>query len=290
MIDIERCVVCDGKIRHRRRALVAPFLSERISQREPFCVDLVECVECGFIFYTPRLDDSDLQLLYRDYRSPEYCRMRQSTEPWYTPKFNERLASASSYERRRAALREILLVQLRGHRIKRVLDYGGDRGDLVAGLLDGAHAFVYDISGIAAADGVTAVSDPRASGADLIINSNVLEHIGFPKAMVQQMLEILPADGLLFLEVPSERPFGANRLARRVAQAAWMVAAKPRLAGWVLRPEVLYMMHEHINYYTEATLRTLMTASGGDVVASGQSSSAGPRGRLDMVWCLGKRT
>jgi hypothetical protein len=33
------------------------------------------------------------------------------------------------------------------------------RGDLVRGLLDGAAAFVYDLSGISAVDGVTAVTD-----------------------------------------------------------------------------------------------------------------------------------
>ena len=38
-----------------------------------------------------------------------------------------------------------------GRAIRRILDHGGDRGDLVSGLIAGADAFVYDISGINAA-------------------------------------------------------------------------------------------------------------------------------------------
>ena len=289
MIETKSCVVCDGVIRRRKRALVAPFLAERIWQREPFCVELMECTGCGFVFYNPRLDDGDLQALYRDYRLDEYLRMRQSTEPWYTAKFNEELGSEATYGRRRVALRALLQEQLGERRIARVLDYGGDRGDLVAGLLEGAQAFVYDISGIAAVDGVTAAADPRACEAELILNSNVLEHVGFPRVMVEEMLAALPAEGVLFLEVPVERAFGVERAARRVAQAAWMTAAKPRLAGQILRPEVLWMMHEHINYFTEKTLNRLVEAAGGVVLRSGLNMVPGLYGRTDMAWCLARR-
>jgi hypothetical protein len=183
----------------------------------------------------------------------------------------------------------ILRKHLGGRRVQRILDYGGDRGDLVAGLLEGAEAFVYDISGIAAAAGVTAVDDPAACRADLMVNSNVLEHVGFPRALVEAMLRACPAEGLLFLEVPCESPYGAVRLLRRVAQVGWMAAAHPGLARYVARRAGLYMMHEHINYFTERSLRGLMGAAGGAVMASGVSSSSGGIGWADLGWCLGSR-
>src|SRR5271166_2967178 len=104
MIEVVDCVICGGNIHRLKRALVAPFVAERTWKRMPFCVDLVKCNTCGFIFYNPRLEDSDLRNLYRNYRSEEYQQMRCSSEPWYTPKFNKDLASAASYKTRRAKL------------------------------------------------------------------------------------------------------------------------------------------------------------------------------------------
>lgn len=286
VIEAQKCVVCEGAIRKLRRALVAPFLAQRIWNRGPFCVDLVECGNCAFAFYNPRLEDAELQRLYAGYRLGEYQRMRQASEPWYTRQFNFDLASPASYEKRRAALAPLLREHLQGRIIRRVLDHGGDRGDLVAGLIEGAEAFVYEISGIPAAPGVMSVTDPGSCQPDLIINSNVLEHVGFPRALVTSILAAA-GDGLVFLEVPLEQPTGASRVARRLAQIGLMTVLHPRLARWMLRPASLYMMHEHINYYTEHSLMTLFRASGGTVIASGSYASDGRAGKADIGWCLG---
>ena len=71
----------------------------------------------------------------------------------------------------------------------------------MAGLIDGAEPFIYDISGVAAAEGVTATSDPAGCKADLIINSNVLEHVGFPRILIGEILNAAPKDGLVYIEV-----------------------------------------------------------------------------------------
>ena len=286
MIEVSKCVVCEGAIRPRKRALVAPFLARRIWNRAPFCVDLVECRACGFLFYNPRLEDDDLGRLYKEYRLREYQEMRHASEAWYTPKFNFDLASPESYEKRRAVLKPILHQHLNGHKIARILDYGGDRGDLVAGLLEGTEAFVYDISGIAAAEGVTSIKHPVACHADLIINSNVLEHVGFPRKVVADTLAAAPESGLVFFEVPCESPFGLYRIVRRVAQVGVMTVTRPGVGLRVARPASLYMMHEHINYFTERTLIRLVRSGGGTVLASGIYPSSCRSGRADVGWCL----
>jgi SAM-dependent methyltransferase len=287
MIEVSKCVICDGKIRQLKRALVAPFLAKRIWNRTPFCVDLMQCEACGFMFYNPRLDDADLQRLYGNYRSEEYQKMRYASEPWYTSKFNTDLASPGSYEFRRAKLAPILGQHVGQRKISRVLDYGGDRGDLVAGLFDDAETFVYDISGVAAATGVTATLDPAGCTADLIINSNVLEHVGFPRLLVGEILRAAPEGGLVFLEVPCEFPFGLARIARRIAQIGVMALTRPALARFVIRPASLYLMHEHINYFTEQSLSTLMRSCGGTVIAAGSYPVSGRAGKADIAWCLG---
>jgi len=213
--------------------------------------------------------------------------MRQASEPWYTPRFNADLASASSYETRRAKLAPILRRHAGQRKISRILDYGGDRGDLVVGLFDGTKVFVYDNSGISAAAGVTATADPAGCKADLIINSNVLEHVGFPRRFLDEILKATPARGMVFLEVPCESPFRLDRIVRRVAQIGIMALTHPALVGSILRPASLFMMHEHINYFTEQSLVSLMRSCGLGETVSGSYSSDGRGGKADMVWCLG---
>jgi hypothetical protein len=239
------------------------------------------------MFYNPRLDDTDLRRLYEKYHSEEYQQMRNAFEPWYTEKFNEELASVSSYKIRRARLSTILRQHIGERKISRILDYGGDRGDLVAGLFDGAEPFVFDISGAPAAAGVTATDDPAECMADLIINSNVLEHIGFPRLLVSEILQAAPEGGLVFLEVPCEFPFGFARILRRLAQIGILVLTRPALMRFILRPASLYMMHEHINYFSEQALTTLMRFCGGTVIAAGTYHSSSRGGKADMAWCLG---
>lgn len=288
MIESTSCVVCGGRIRQIRTALVAPFLAQRIWNRPPFLVELVRCERCTFAFYNPRLEDAELQRLYADYRGQEYARMRHASEPWYTPQFNFNLASPASYSKRRAVLAPLLQSHLKGHQIRRVLDHGGDRGDLVSGLLEGAEAFVYDISGVPAAAGVTAVGDVSACQPDLIINSNVLEHVGFPRPIVDSLLAAA-GDGLVFLEVPVEVPTGLKRIARRIAQIGVMTVLHPSLARSMLRPASLYMMQEHINYFSEQSLTTLFRECGGTVVASGTYFVDAVPGSAPVAWCLGSR-
>lgn len=287
MVEASQCVICDEAIRRIKRALVSPFLAARIWNRRPFCVDLVECEACGFMFYNPRLDDEDAGRLYAGYRSEEYRRMRHASEPWYTESLNAGLASQASYERRRPVLAAILRQHLGKRHISRVLDYGGDRGDLVHGLLDGTEAFVYDISGVPAVDGVTATSDPVECNADLIINSNVLEHVGFPRHLMGDIVKATSPGGMVYLEVPCESPFGAARIFRRVAQLGIAALMRPALARDVLRPASLYLMHEHINYFSEKSLATLMRTGGCDVIATGSYQMDAGAGTGTLIWCLG---
>jgi SAM-dependent methyltransferase len=287
MIEASQCVICGSDIRRLKRALVAPFLARRIWGRPPFCVDLVQCNACGFLFYNPRLDAAEEGRLYAGYRSEEYQRMRHASEPWYTVSFNAALASPGAFENRRRTLAAILRRHAGEREIGRVLDYGGDRGDLVRWLIGGAAAFVYDISGIPAVDGVTATTDPAACQADLIINSNVLEHVGFPRRLVEEILKAAPAGGMVFLEAPCESPFQPSRIFRRVAQTGIVSLMRPSLARSVARPAGLYMMHEHINYFTERSLAALMRSCGCAVIAAGGYVEDACTGKGDMAWCLG---
>jgi hypothetical protein len=239
------------------------------------------------MFYNPRLDDAEAGRLYAGYRSEEYQRMRYASEPWYTVSFNAKLGSQTSYERRHRVLAALLRQHIGKQEIKRVLDYGGDSGALVRGLVDGAAAFVYDISGVPAVDGVTATSDPAECKADLVISSNVFEHVSFPRLLLEDIVKTTPPGGTVYLEVPRESPLGLPRMSRRIAQIGIVGVTRPALAPYVLRPASLYMMHEHINYFSEQSLTALMRSCGCAVTAVGTYVTNSGVEEAPMVWCLG---
>lgn len=215
--------------------------------------------------------------------------MRHSFEPWYTAKFNASLSGEAHYATRRAKLAPIFRRHLGERKIDRVLDYGGDHGDLVLGLFEGAELFLYDISGATVLPGVTPISDPASCKADLIINSNVLEHVGFPRVEVTKILQAAPVGGLIFLEVPCETALGMKRIVRRIVQIGFMSIAQPSLFPHIMRPATLYMMHEHINYFTEHALTTLVQHCGANVIGSGTYPLVGPAGNEDVAWVLAEK-
>jgi hypothetical protein len=289
MIEVSTCVICDQPIKRLKKALVAPFVAKRIWGMPPFRVDLVGCDSCGFRFYNPRLDDSELAREYHSFRLYDYFQMRNSFEPWFTEEFNRELGSPSSYQYRRKLLAPIFNEHLNGRSIRRVLDYGGDQGGLISGLFENAELFVYDLSGVQTLPGVKAVEKPAECRPDLIVNSNVLEHVGFPREMTLSMIQAAPVGGLVFIEVPCEEAFGFSRILRRIAQVIIMTVRTPKLSSSLLRPEAFYMMHEHINYFKPHCLNQLVQSCGARVVGSGTYPYSSKVGAAEMAWCLAEK-
>ena len=290
MITVKQCVLCGREIVTRKKGSVAPFLARRIWNGQSPAVDLVECSSCSFLFFNPRLEPDEEQRLYTGYRLEEYQRVRQSCEPWYTPGFNAKLPAYTFG--RREKLGSVLKPFVAGIGKPKILDFGGDRGQLIQGLIPDASGYVYDISDVEPLDGIGRcldLSECRMQKFDLIICSNVLEHIGFPRTIMDQIKEIIAApQTLVFIEVPFESPFGSTLIVRRLAQLGVLAVTRPGIALSLTRSGFLYPMHEHINYYNSKALEALMVASGGTVVASNAYQYPGPRGKGVMGWCLGR--
>jgi hypothetical protein len=287
----KNCVVCEGAITSRRHGLVAPFLARRIWDRPSFGVELVRCGDCGFIFFDPRLDAAEESRLYAGYRLQGYQRMRQESEPWYTPKFNAALSGEPFMQARRATLASMLAPRLAGIRNPKILDFGGDRGELISGIIPGSSPFVWEISGVEPLEGVRACRDLdecKEIEFDLILCSNVLEHVGLPRNILQQIRQIATPRTLIFLEVPFESPFGTTLIARRLAQIGILAITRPGIVLQVTRPGFLYMMHEHINYFDSRSINTLVASAGGTVLESGTYRLKGPGGTVSMGWSLGR--
>ena len=252
--------------------MAAPFLARRVWNRPPFRVDLVRCRACGFMFFNPRMTGEEEQRLYSGYRSDEYQKMRLSCEPWYTEAFNERLNSPEVWKTRKEKLADVFKRHFYEQPIASILDFGGDRGDLIVDLVPGAERFVYDISRVEPLPGITSLHDLDACSArrfDLIVSSNVLEHVNYPRQFLGQIADVAAPGKLVFIEVPYETPYSALNLAKRLAQNVILLAARTGIGLRLMRPAAMIQMHEHVNFFNPRALEQLVRAMGWSMISSG---------------------
>jgi len=271
---------------------VAPFLAKRIWNGKAPAVELVECKKCSFLFFNPRLEPDEEQRLYAGYRQGGYQKDRFSCEPWYTEKFNATLADPNSLGERREKLGAVLATHLAGIDRPKILDFGGDRGDLIQNLIPHAAAYIYEISGVEPAEGITCcadLADCRAQSFDAIVCSNVLEHIGFPQTILDQLKTISAPHTKVFIEVPFESPFGPRLVLRRLAQFGVLAVTRPAVAWGLAKPGMLLIMHEHINYFNQQSLEAMLGTWGAADTVSGSYELGGNMGKgFTMGWCAGR--
>lgn len=260
------CICCLGTTLQRTPAVLMPFLAKRIFNHDPVEItpewglrdlrpgmayslcNTLECDDCGVIFLDYRFTDQELSLLYKDYRGEEYTAMRTSFEPGYA-------ATASHYQGRAAYLNsveEFLAPHLPAR--PRVLDWGGDSGINSPFRFRAKSLHIYDISGVEVCPEGTKVSLDECLGHnyDLVVCSQVLEHVSYPCIVLQQITKLLRLrpETLLYLEVPLEDLFSKkeyNGPARGRAKRHW---------------------HEHINFFSPHSLIALARTCGLQVVES----------------------
>ena len=297
MYGATRCLICNGNFLQSWRAFFSPFIAKRIWNRRPFPIELLRCKACSFIFANPRFDPEEEKILYAGYRAAEYQKLRHTCEPWYTEEFNRSMFSPEVLAKRRAPLAAIFREHV-PYSVKTILDFGGDRGDLFQGLVPGSSTCVYDISGIEPVNGIKALhslDECAAHRFDLIACSNVLEHVGSPRNLVDEINRIASPASLFFIEVPSESPFGAAAFAKRFAQQLILLGARPGLAISMLPFDFARQVHEHVNFFSVESLTRLMQVSGLEVLAKGlypsEGFSFGPYKLAagTMTWCLARR-
>ncbi len=291
------CLVCGTTIGRRTWAVVSPFLAERIWSRAPFGVRLCECLECGFRFFSQRLSDDEEGRLYRAYRSVGYQADRNRFEPWYTSTLNETISSPEHFTKRRVALRALFEKILVGKRIETILDFGGAGGELLNHLIPQTQTYVYDISGSEPLEGAIALrtlAECQQHRFDLIVCSNVLEHVSAPRSFLEQIDQVVGPGTLVYLEVPRESPFGFLTLTKRVLQQAILLLKRPRVALQLLRHNFLLQMHEHVNFFGSRSLDRLVGSRTWEILSSGAYDvDVYTFGLLklpasSLVWCLAR--
>lgn len=258
---------------------MAPFLAARVDGGASRPARLLECRRCGLRFFDLRLDDAEIARLYDGYRDERYLRERRRHEPWYTRRANRRLGLDDAVVRaRRAALSAFLARHLDVGSIDSVLDFGGDRGQLIPPGV-GRERWVFEISGVAPVPSVRGIRDEASLGArsyDLILLAEVLEHASDPAALLAKVAALGHEGSVLYLEVPHERPWMLPELPA-AARDAWLglllrhaslarlvhfYSTAFRVGARIVPPLGFVAVHEHLNFFHAESLRALCARVG----------------------------
>lgn len=304
MYLIDKCFCCGSKELTLYPALVSPFLASYVLHRTSDECELAECRQCGCRFFTLRLTDSEAGVLYSDYRGEAYLRARHGVEFWYTEAFNNAGLDPAVIEGRTRIIESQLAAHIDVSTLQDVLDFGGDRGQTIPAAV-GRTKFVYDLSGVEPVPGVSRIADVTELNArkfDLVLLNAVLEHCSEPSQVLAQLRPLARSgQSLFYVEVPFERPnltcVGRSNLYRGYLRtlARWQRAlllvdfcsSALRVRLGFVPPLGFVKLHEHINFFSQEALRSLMTSNGFKVLSCERASFAMQKmGRTEVLACV----
>ena len=253
----KRCIACEGTRLSSSPAVLVPFIALRVFGWSPAVIDnswqlrdipkgnalsvcnSVVCHECGMLFLDMRFDDEEMASLYAGYRGETYAAVRAQFEPDYAAR-NPLLQGGHAYL---ATVEQFIEPHVAA--APRVLDWGGDSGRNTPFRGRAAIHHIYDISGQPVIEGAVSVdlTVARATSYDLVVLSNVLEHVPAPLTTLRSISAVMHAHTSLYIEVPHEdtvrkwdRP--EDRLAHK--------------RHW----------HEHINFFSAELLDRVIAQAG----------------------------
>jgi hypothetical protein len=204
-----------------------------------------------------RFDADEMSRLYHDYRGVRYEELRASFEPGYADR-NQGLLAGDLHI---PAVEAFLRPWAPAH--PAILDWGGDTG-LNTPLRSIARQHdVLEISGKSPVQGAVSVSEEGLGEApyDLIVLSNVLEHIPEPAELLQRIAAVMirsKSQVRLYLEVPFE---------------PLMREAETNPQAWRNKRH----WHEHINFFSPASMLRLLDSNGLRALNSAQIQIPGER-------------
>jgi Methyltransferase domain len=286
MYRIEHCPCCDSQNLHRWPATVSPFIATYACSSKPEPCDLCECRSCTFRFFDSRMTGEEISRLYAGYRGDDYYNARHACEPWYTRAANDGIGGDThEITSRKQNLTDVLGIHAKS--ITTVLDYGGDRGQMIPDTL-GRERFVYEISDAPAVDGVQRITKLDGKKFDFVMLAHVLEHCSEPKDMLNTLKPLLHDESLLYLEVPFERPTmrlaGSGSLQRSYLNMLLSMGPALKLVDFystvarvkfnTIPPLGLQKCSEHLNFFTPASLKALLERNGLELIKSDTAACA----------------
>jgi SAM-dependent methyltransferase len=306
MYRAESCPCCGSTRNDAYPALVSPFVASYALASAPAPTRLLECKDCGFRYFEDRLTDDEVGRLYADYRGDGYYRERHRFEPWYTRKVNDAIGGdAAVLDARRATIERVLRPHVDLASLGRVLDYGGDRGQVIPASV-GKEKFVYEISATVPVPGVTRIgttAELAGQQFDAVLVCQVLEHLSDPGAVLEQVKPLLRTkDSVLYVEVPYERAtlrwlgrgaayrsyLDTLRRLPRILTAVDLYSTAMRVRMDTVPPLGFVKMHEHVNFFDASSLRALLERTGYEALVSETVEVPSPVGIGTVLVAVGR--
>jgi hypothetical protein len=277
------CVCCGSDHLSRSPAILMPFVAARVFDWYPVVIDeswglktiqnghaysictSLLCQDCGLLFLDMRFSDAELGKLYSDYRGKEYSELREQFEPGYISRNNLLNEGVPFLKQVEAWIRPHLQFPIA------LLDWGGDTGTNTPFKNENCLFHIYDISHKPVMEGAIAVDAATVAQTQyqLIICSQVLEHIPYPAQVIESMKQAMSADTLLYIDVPYEEHM------RHCTPDSVLLKKK----HW----------HEHINFYSPNSLRTVVERCDLQVVDENILAVAGREKDITMLQIICKR-
>lgn len=249
------CVCCGNTELKRSPAILMPFVAHRVFGWEPVPIDeswglntiqsgnaysicaSLYCSDCNFLFLDIRFSNEELSRLYQGYRGVAYSSLREKYEPGYLAR-NADLEVGINYV---AAIEEFIAPHLIFP--VKVLDWGGDTGTNTPFRDRRCVHDIVEVSNKEPIEGARFVAREQAmhGGYDLVVCSNVLEHVPYPLEIIADLRAALGPNSLLYLELPFEDLVRCNLGELQTLKRHW---------------------HEHINFFSEKSIRRLLSAGG----------------------------
>ena len=272
-----RCLICASTMTMRAHGVVAPWISELSDQPSPDNTDLYHCPECTFMGFSHRFSESELQAMYGHYRSEEYMHTRQRWEPWYRQSVNDATKPGSPAVIKRLNFMRSVLKHTQRNQFSLAVDIGVDAGQYIPPEASG-DKYVIEMSDITPLPGVKSAHTltDLPGTPDLVLICHVLEHHNNPTELITQARDAIHPDGVLYIEVPLDTPkpqpwhhtdnyrtYLSNLTRNRPAFIAQDLLTGLARQRSLHTPKLgVVKQSEHLNYFTESSLFTLLTQNG----------------------------
>lgn len=253
------CVCCASTNLKRSPAVLMPFIAHRVFGWEPVTIDenwglstiqkgnaysicsSLYCEDCGLLFLDIRFSEKELSNLYKDYRGAKYNALREHYEPGYLARAEQLNIPISYLGKIEEFLRPYLQLPAT------ILDWGGDTGKNTPFQNQNNCLDIYDINqaNLIADAQSTSLEQAKTKKYSLVVCSNVLEHVPYPQALLLEIMQTMDHQSVLYIEVPLEDIVLNHTADLHLFKKHW---------------------HEHINFFSEKSLRLLIQNAGLEIL------------------------
>lgn len=205
-MNTNKCPICEVVAEQISFAVLAPWISEILNYKNPFNCQLMLCKSCNFKFFSYRYSQSEMNKLYKDYRSDKYYKVRNKWEFWYSRRINDFFKVKENIIKRKLRIHKNL--ESNGvilDKINSCLDYGGDEGQFFPDHIEKNNKYLLDYSHPDNDNEFIRVSSIKElpNKVDLSMCCMVLEHVDQPLNLFLD-LKKSSNGGWIYIEVPND--------------------------------------------------------------------------------------